>query len=180
MTPSPKLPNEKNLREDPSSSSDDFSHPSFHHHHESIATTDESTSSSDEENPINGYSLLPQESNSSFLQRSDPIEQKKNENIDEQFDRFVRHRLESSSTEDISPSSTFNSSNCSIESIWSSETFLLDDKKADYIKTFMSTIKLPESSVPLWAQTSSEQDWNEKLRQRFFSHPTTFFFAQKT
>lgn len=191
MTPSPKIPNEKNLPGDNSSSTDEFSHPSFHLHHESVASTDESNSSdsdSDDQNPStidssHGYYLLPQESNAAHIPRADPSQSNEQtpteDNNDDEFYRFVRHRLDST-VDELRHYSSLNSAAHPIESVWSGESLLVDDKKADYIKAFMSAIKLPESSIPLWAQSCSEQEWHDKLRQRMIYQQTTFFFTPRT
>jgi hypothetical protein len=183
MSPSPKTPDEKKLPDDENSSNDDLSHPQIHVQHEYIATTDESTQNSDDENnntnpqyeDFNGYCLLPQESD---------INQHDNDNDDddEEFLRFATLRAELTVDENKN-SQSINSPIHIIDSIWStkleSESFPVDDDKANYIKTRMSEIKLPESCIPTWAQYCSEQDWQEKLRERITCRQTTFFLDEK-
>lgn len=189
MAPSPKIPDEKNLPADQNASAaDEFSHPSFHLDHEYLASTDDgSTCSSDEDDNqqsttehSNGYCLLAQDSNRTSVERHPQTENEQDES-DDPFRRFVIHRIRTSIDESRAHSS-FTSD--SIESVWSSdfssESLPVDDKKADYIKSFMSSIKLPESSVPGWARSCSEQEWQEKLRQRILCQQTTFFLYEKT
>jgi hypothetical protein len=185
MSPSPKTPDEKKLPEDETSSNDELAHPPFHVQNEYIASTDESTTNSDDENNnnnnnsnqqyenFNGYCLLPQDSD---------FNHQENEDEDEEFLRFATLRAESS-IEENKPSSSTNPPIHPIESIWSttleSESFPVDDDKANYIKNLMSKIELPQSSIPTWAQYCSEQDWQEKLRERITCRQTTFFSKEK-
>jgi hypothetical protein len=181
MPPSPKTPDEKKLPNDDSSSNEELSHPQFHMQDEYIASTDESTANSDEDNNnnhnyqyenLNGYCLLPQESDMNQ-------QQNQSENEDDEFLRFATLRVQTSIDED----KTNPSVNSPIESVWSTkfetESFPVDDDKANYIKNLMSSIKLPESSVPIWAQYCSEQDWQEKLRERITYLETTIFLNYK-
>ena len=178
MSPSPKTPDEKKLPEDETSSTDELAHPPFHVQNEHIASTDESTPNSDDENinnNPNGYCLLPQESDLNQQESED-------EDDEEEFLRFATLRAESS-IEEAKPSSLINSPPHSIEPIWStkleSESFPVDDDKANYIKNLMSKIELPQSSIPTWAQYCTEQDWQEKLRERITCRQTTFFSSEK-
>jgi len=185
MSPSPKTPDEKELPNDENSSNDDLSHPEFHNQHEHIASTDESTANSDDENGntnhqyenINGYCLLPQESDVNQQE-----EQYDSDNEDDEFLRFAKLRAELSINENKN-SQLINPSITTIDSVWStkleSESFPVDDDKANYIKIRMSEIKLPESSIPIWAQYCSEQDWQEKLREKISCRQTTLFFNDK-
>lgn len=177
MSPSPKTPDEKKLPEDETSSNDELAHPPFHVQNEYIASTDESTPNSDDENNNSnhhGYCLLPQDSD---------LNHQEDENEDEEFIRFATLRAESSIDENKPSSSSINSSIHPIESIWSTklenESFPVDDDKANYIKNLMSKIELPQSSIPTWAQYCSEQDWQEKLRERITCRQTTFFSSDK-
>ena len=191
MAPVPKIPDEKNLPADQhASATDEFSHPAFHLDHEYLASTDDgSTCSSDEDDQqqqqhssadhSNGYCLLAQDSNRSSAERHQQTENEQDEN-DDPFRRFVIHRIRTS----IDEIRTHSSFTCdSTESVWSSdfssESLPVDDKKADYIKSLMLSIKLPESSVPGWARSFSEQEWQEKLRQRILCQQTTFFRREK-
>ncbi|UJR28804.1 hypothetical protein I4U23_010029 [Adineta vaga] len=178
MSPSPKSPEEKKQPDEENPSNDELPHPPFHMHHEHIASTDESAANSDndEHTPnqhmenTNGYCLLPQEID---------MNQQEDENEDDEFRRFATLRV-LSSTDEVRPTSTTNPP---IESIWSakleSESFPVDDDKANYIKQLMSSIKLPESSIPMWAQYCSEQDWQAKLREKIMCRQTTFFVNDK-
>jgi hypothetical protein len=182
MSPSPKTPDEKKLPDDETASNEELSHPQFHMQNEYIASTDESTTNSDEENNttnhqyenFNGYCLLPQESDLNPQQN-----QFDSDDEDDEFLRFAKLRAESS----VPENPIINPPVPAIESIWSSklecESFPVDDDKANYIKNLMSEIKLPESSVPIWAQYCSEQDWQEKLRERITCRQTTFFLDEK-
>ena len=175
MSPSPKFPREKTHIDDNHSSNDDLSHPSFHIEHEYIASTDESTTNSDDDNDnrnqlnenLNGYCLLSQESN--------PNQQQNIDNDDDEFLRFATLRIQSSMNENQITNPTISTN----EFIWSTklqcESFQFDDDKANYIKNLMSKVKLPESSIPIWAQYYSEQVWQEKLRERITCRQTTFF-----
>ena len=183
MSPSPKSPDEKKLPEDENASSDELPHPQFHMHHEHIASADESAENSDDDNTnhqleySNGYCLLPQESDINQQQQ-----QYESENEDEEFLRFATLRVQSSADDNRNPQ-TNNPTAHTIESIWSSklesESFPVDDDKANYIKNLMSSIQLPESSVPVWAQYYSEQDWQDKLREKIACRQTTFFLNEK-
>ena len=183
MSPSPKTPDEKKLPEDETSSNDELAHPTFHVQNEYVATTDESTPNSDEENHPNnnsnphGYCLLPQES-----ELNHQADEDEDEDDDEEFLRFATLRAESSIDENR-PTSSNNPPIHPIESIWStrleSESFPVDDDKANYIKNLMSKVVLPQSSIPTWAQFCSEQDWQEKLRERITCRQTTFFSSEK-
>lgn len=183
MSPSPKSPEEKKPSNDDTSSNDELSHPQVHAEHEHIASTDESTVNSDDDNTnpshdnLTGYCLLPQESEISHQQKDYD-----SDNEDEEFLRFATLRSQSSSDEH-KQSQAINSNIFTNESIWStkleSESFPVDDDKANYIKNLMSSIKLPESSIPIWAQYCSEQDWQEKLRERISCRQTTFFIDEK-
>jgi hypothetical protein len=187
MSPSPKTPEEKKLPDDENPSNDELSHPQFHLQNEYIASTDESTANSDDENNhtnhqyenFNGYCLLPQESDTNQQQQQ---QQYDNENEDDEFLRFATLRAESSIDENKN-SQLINPPTHPIESVWStkleSDSFPVDDDKANYIKNLMSEIKLPESSIPIWAQYCSEQDWQEKLRERITCRQTTFFSNDK-
>ncbi len=184
MSPSPKTPEEKKLPDDENSSNEELSHPPFHIQNEHIASTDESAANSEDENPpvdhqyqnFNGYCLLPQESGV-----TKPETQDESEDEDEEFRRFVTLRVESTLDEQKIPQSATAPSH-PIESIWStkleSEPFPVDDEKANYIKTRMSQIQLPESSIPIWAQICSEADWQDKLRERITCRQTTFFLNE--
>jgi hypothetical protein len=178
MSPSPKLPEEKKLPDNENSSNDDLSHPEFHNQNEYNASTDESTHNSDDENSNNqnGYCLLPQESDVNQQQKQYDSEK---EDDDDEFLRFATLRVQSS----IDENKNSHLNNSSNEFIWSSklesETFPVDDDKANYIKTRMSEIKLPESSIPIWAKYYSEEVWQEKLREKIISRQTTFFSNEK-
>lgn len=125
---------------------------------------------------LNGYCLLPQESDINQQQNNDD-----SENDDDEFLRFATLRLQSSIDENriVPTNNILGSTN---ESIWTtkleSESFPVDDDKANYIKKLMSSVKLPESSVPPWAQYCTEQDWQEKLRERIACRQTTFFLNE--
>ena len=173
MSPSPKGPEEKKLPDKENSSNDDLSHPEFHVDNEHNASTDESANNSDDDdnsNYQNGYCLLPQDS-----QINQQQQQHENEDEDDEFLRFATLRVQSSMDENKN-SHLNNSSN---DFIWSSklesESFPVDDDKANYIKTRMLDIKLPESSIPIWAQYCSEEVWQEKLREKIICRQTTFF-----
>lgn len=180
MSPSPKTPEEKKQQpEEENSSTNEFSHPTFHLQHEYVASTDDSLPNSDDENAtnvndqsedLNGYCLLPQESD--LNQQDDTCE---SDNEDQEFIRFATLRAFSSRDDNL----PVNSSIDPVESIWStkleSESFPVDDEKANYIKNLMSKIELPPSSIPMWAQMCSEEDWQEKLRERITCRQTTFF-----
>lgn len=184
MSPSPKTPEEnKQKPEDDPTSTNELSHPTFHLQHEYIASTDDSLPNSDDDNPnnanepqgdLNGYCLLPQESD---LNQQDETYDSDNE--DQEFLRFATLRAFSSREENL----PVNSSTDPTESIWStkleSESFPVDDEKANYIKNLMSKIELPPSSIPTWAQLCSEEHWQEKLRERITCRQTTFFSEEK-
>lgn len=97
------------------------------------------------------------------------------ENPDDAFLRFATQRVVSSSDNEVKSHLSITPSN----SIWStkleSESFLVDDDKANHIKTLMASIQLPQSSVPQWAQYCSEKDWQEKLRERIACRQMNFF-----
>lgn len=185
MSPSPKTPDEKKLPDDENSANEELSHPQFHLQHEYVASTDESTANSDDENintnhqyeNANGYCLLPQESD---MNQQD--KEYDTDNEEDEFLRFATLRAESS-IEENKNSQSLNPPIHTIDSVWStkleSESFPVDDDKANYIKTRMSEIKLPESSIPTWAQYCSEQDWQEKLREKIVCRQTTFFVNEK-
>ncbi|CAF3528592.1 unnamed protein product [Rotaria sp. Silwood1] len=185
MSPSPKSPEEKKLPNDENSSNDELSHPPNHTQHEYIASDESATNSDDDNNTnnqyenFNGYCLLPQESdiNNQQQQKYDD-----SENEDEEFLRFATLRSQSSMDENKN-FPTINSTTFTNESIWTtkleSESFPVDDDTANYIKNLMSSIKLPESSIPIWAQYCTEQDWQEKLRERITCRQTTFFLNEK-
>ncbi|CAF0796080.1 unnamed protein product [Rotaria sordida] len=189
MSPSPKSPEEKKLPANENSSNDELSHPQNHTQHEYIAS-DESTTNSDDDNNntnnqyehFNGYCLLPQESDINQQQQQQQQKYDDSEDEDEEFLRFATLRLQSSIDENKN-FQTINSTIYTNESIWStkleSEPFPVDDDKANYIKNLMSSIKLPESSIPVWAQYYTEQDWQEKLRERIICRQTTFFLNEK-
>ncbi|CAF0897601.1 unnamed protein product [Rotaria sp. Silwood1] len=178
MSPSPKSPEEKKLPNDENSSNDELSHPPNHTQHEYIASDESATNSDDDNNTnnqyenFNGYCLLPQESdiNNQQQQKYDD-----SENEDEEFLRFATLRSQSSMDENKN-FPTINSTTFTNESIWTtkleSESFPVDDDTANYIKNLMSSIKLPESSIPIWAQYCTEQDWQEKLQQQNFDYPS--------
>ena len=187
MVPSPKIPNDKNQSDTNHSSTDEFSHPSIHLHQEYNASADDDlTTSSDEDHPStdeisNGYHRLPQETNSSSGQNFDQIAEQNGGDEEEKFRRFVLQRIQTS-IDEMNNDSSLNSDSHLVESVWStnltSETLPVDDVKAEYIKSFMSSITLPESSIPHWARTCSEDEWKEKLRQRMICQQTTFFLDQ--
>lgn len=181
MSPSPKTPEEKKQQPDDeeNSSTNEFSHPQFHLQHEYVASTDDSLPNSEDDEhanhpneDLNGYCLLPQE--------SDLNQQEDSDNEYEEFRRFAALRAFSTRDENL----PVNSANNPTDSIWStkieSESFPVDDEKADYIKNLMSKIELPPSSIPPWAQLCSEEDWQEKLRERITCRQTTFFSNEKT
>jgi hypothetical protein len=181
MSPSPKTPEENKLPDDENASNEELSHPQFHTHHEYIASTDESAENSDDDNTnpqienSNGYCLLPQESN--INQQQDD-----NDDEDEEFLRFATLRVQSSADENQN-SQIKDSRGYSNESVWvtklDNEPFPVDDEKVNYIKKLMSSVQLPESSIPTWAQCCSEQDWQDKLREKITCRQTTFFQNEK-
>ncbi|CAF4407325.1 unnamed protein product [Rotaria socialis] len=197
MSPSPKSPEEKKTPDDENLSNDELSHPPIHTHHDYIASTDESPTNSDDEHNnnnninqqyenLNGYCLLPQESDMNQQQNDEDSENgngnEDDEDDDDEFLRFATLRVHSSIDENKG-SQTMNSALCTNEAVWStkleSESFPVDDDKANYIKNLMSSVKLPESSIPMWAQFCTEQDWQEKLRERIACRQTTFFLNEK-
>ena len=180
MSPVPKIPSEHNSSDADYAATDEFSHPEFHGEHEHDASTDESASHSDDESyhyqtqeASNGYCLLPQESDMSHSQ-----ENRRGQNDEDEFLRFAMQRVQTS-LNDNRTSSSGDTSTHAIDSVWSSqvqsESFPFDDDKANYIKDCMASIKLPESSVPSWARLCSDDDWQEKLRERIACRQTTFF-----
>ena len=178
MSPSPKIPDENKLpNEETSSSNDELSHPPSHLNNEYVASTDESNSE-DETNPTNGYCLLPQDTDA-----NQPDKPYDTEDEEEEFRRFATLRAISTIDDEKAPPINNNSSLPIGESIWStkveSESFPVDDDKANYIKTRMLDIQLPQSSIPVWAQYCSENDWQEKLRERIICRQTTFFSDDK-
>ena len=180
MSPLPKIPSEHNSSDADYAATDEFSHPEFHSEQEHDASTDESANNSDDESyhaqtqeDANGYCLLPQESDMSH-----PQENHRSQNDEDEFLRFAMQRVQTPLNENRTSFSS-DTSAYAIESVWSSqvqsESFPFDDDKANYIKDCMASVKLPESSVPPWAQSSSDSDWQEKLRERIACRQTTFF-----
>ena len=169
---------ERNDKPDADQSSDEeLSHPDVHNAHPTTSLPDHPSDSFDEQDDdghhhyqpyatTDGYSLLPQDSN---LPEHDEID-----DDDQEFHRFATLRVLSSTDE-----AKTDTSIDPIESAWTtkleSDPFSVDDDKAAYIKSRMSSIKLPESSVPDWTEHCSEQDWQNKLRERIACRQTTFF-----
>ena len=166
MSPTPNSPGEKKLPDDPTSSDDELDQPEFHHVNEHGASAEGSNvSSADDEDDSpqygtsNGYCLLPQDAYAA-----------EETNSDDEFQRFATLRLFAST--DAAPVKAVDASWTSkVES----EPFPVDDEKANYIKTLMSSVQLPAASVPEWAQHCSESDWQEKLRERIACRQRTFF-----
>ena len=119
----------------------------------------------DSSSPPDGYSLLPEDEN-----------ENENENEDEEFLRFATARSLTSSEEKKATNPSESIWKCSLQS----ETFPVDDEKAETIKRLMSKIELPRSSFPAWAQTCSEDEWKAKLGEQIACRQTTFFHAEKT
>lgn len=192
MTPFPKIPDEKDFPNDNPSSTDEFSHPTFHMNHEYNASGDDETNSSSDDDhqtndeQSNGYHPLSQDLNVSVTQRHEQdIGVRNDDDDDDRFYRFVVHRIQTSIEErTANASQNLNETNHSIDSVWTNhpttENFTFDESKAEYIKTRMLAIQLPESSIPNWAQTCSEQEWQEKLRQKMLSQQTTLFFDRSS
>ena len=182
MSPSPKSPQEKKLPGEDDAATEELPHPPTHDHHEHVASTDGSAANSDNDEQsfnqsmanVNGYCLLPQDSE---MNQGESLFDDGNE--DEEFLRFATLRV-LSSTDEIRPRQTVNPP---VESVWStkleSESFPVDDDKANYIKSLMSSIQLPASSIPVWAQYCSEQDWQAKLHEKIMCRQTTFFASEK-
>ncbi|KAL0105236.1 hypothetical protein PUN28_016710 [Cardiocondyla obscurior] len=69
-------------------------------------------------------------------------------------------------------STTETEDNCSSETleVWSSQhnrsDIDLDATKIKEVKSVMASITLPESSIPQWASTISEEQWKEQLLVR--------------
>jgi hypothetical protein len=179
MSPSPKTPEEKKLPDDENPSNEELSHPDFHIQHEYTATTDESPTNSDDENQNNqyenpnGYCLLPQESDVNQEQT-----QYDSEDEDDEFLRFAKLRVQSSIDENKNSHVINSPTDFNWSSKLANESFPVDDDKANYIKTRMSEIKLPESCIPIWAQYCTEEVWQEKLREQIICRQTTFFLNE--
>lgn len=167
MSPTPNSPEEKKLPDD------ELSHPEFDTENEQVASAEGSNAGSDNDDDDDeagsqqygtndGYCLLPQDSNA--------VET----NSDDEFDRFATLRL-LSSTDEAQGTTPVKP----VESPWTSkvesEPFPVDDEKANYIKTLMSSVELPAGNVPDWAEHCSESDWQEKLRERIACRQRTFF-----
>lgn len=122
-------------------------------------------SSEQDEHPKDGYSLVSQ----NFENADD-----EDEDEDEEFLRFATSRS-LTSTEEKKATHPIDSS----QSIWNdslqTESFPVDDEKAETIKTLMLNIQLPRSSFPAWTETCREEDWTEKLREQITCRQTTFF-----
>jgi hypothetical protein len=142
-----------------------------------ISHTDKATAANSDDENTDGYCLIPQDPDNN---QDDEEDEDEEINEDDEFLRFATLRVLSSTDDDD------NKNNPPIdlipyptESIWTpkleSESFPVDDDKANYIKTLMSSIELPESSVPVWAHHCPEEDWKEKLREQITCRQTTFF-----
>ena len=119
--------------------------------------------------PPDGYSLLPED--------AEPVDDEdEDEDEEEEFLRFATARSFTPTEEKKATEPSESIWKCSLQS----ETFPVDDAKAETIKRLMSNIELPRSSFPAWAQTCSEDEWKAKLGEQIACRQTTFFSAEKT
>lgn len=127
-------------------------------------------SSSRDEYPPDGYSLLSQNVETAADENED-----ENEDEDEEFRRFAALRVFESTEVKKTTTTTITTT----ESIWKrsveSESFPVDDEKAETIKKLMLNIQLPMTNIPQWVEKCPEDQWKKKLDEQISCRQTTFF-----
>lgn len=124
--------------------------------------------SSNENEKYDGYCLLSADGNLDQINDD--------ESPDEAFARFASTRV--SSTEhhqsNIVPMNFVPDDNLWTRKV-ESQTFPMDDHKAEQIKAMMSSIQLPTTSIPSWAHICTEDQWQKILNERISCRQRTFF-----